>query len=137
MKINEKLIPKTITNQINTNKTNIATNKTNIEKLNTYVSSETAIGTFLGKTLYRKCYSGKFTSLDFILDSSLTSHNCFIINYYGVSNTIYDNLFHIPNNFETGYRVNLVPNISGLSLQAGSYYNSDSQYYIVIEYIKV
>ena len=111
---------------------------TRLKKIETYSSTEQVIGTWFGKPLYRKCYTGTIGNIsNNTIDSSIKRNTHTPINIYGTAYAMYDQWWPILQKFDdNGYSLFAYVDDGGIKFNWGNYFNSSSIFNFVIEYTK-
>lgn len=110
----------------------------NLINMSQYSTNEIKIGTWIdGKPLYRKVLSGTLPTGSG--DNTFSISNSRIVSVNGFVNSQYGIWFNTNGYFtEAGYIISCYLNgaRNTITLKCGSFYNSDSQYFMIVEYTK-
>lgn len=115
-------------------------NKTSLDKILTYSTTETKIGTWIdGKPLYRICKETTKSQVSSFLISLKIDRLISTVGSYATA--IYSNSWPIPCYYvpEQGYDIGIMGGSTPgkqVSISFGSYYNDSSQVVLVLEYTK-
>ena len=104
---------------------------------NIYSTTETVVGTWLGKPIYRKVFTGTLPTGSGENTFNFSGIN--IINFYGEIKATSGATFLI-NTYYTplpAYSISSwIDNSGNLKIECGSNYNTSSKYFIIVEYTK-
>lgn len=123
---------------VNNNDDELTTINTNLTNATTYSTDEIRVGTWINnKPIYRKVLTGTLPIGSG--ENVFTISNANIINFNGMVKSTYDQWWPIPSIYsEDNYRIYTYISLdrTQLKVYCGSYFSTNSQYEIIIEYTK-